>query len=797
MNHMRLRFLTIGLTLYAAILLAACGGGTPPGPTAQAGEWEGTGGPEVFKVTFTVAPDGNGLATYAFFYPIECGSKPGMEALLSETSVPLSGGEFSISSTNFSATAKFTAPNKVEGTWNVKPHKSPQLGDCRQMSGVWVAQPIAGKAQATAASTSPPIADATAIIPPSPSPATSVSRPKPGHWEGGSPSVSFDVTDQGKIRNFEMSLSWGLKGCSIHQTEDLAIDSSGVFLIGKADAAGKLDGNSIRGSFDSSTTIKGAYAATWFCENQVFSSSREGEWKAGWQGESISAAAPSYTRLPEAATPFPIAPIVVNGLNLQFVSANLQDTFTLGPGDTNVPHNAGDTLLVIEAKVLSGDLQKVTALKGEVFLTDETLTIRVPGISGSRTSSDQGNGAFWVFAVPKTARSFELHFPGPITVKLDPIVSGSPAGATPGAAQAVATPTRAVEIPPTAVAALLPSIPTQAATILPTTSGLQPPLQPFVCADARANNFTSGGGFNSGDQSWGSWGVESGEYYLRLIGENKDVWQTDGVRVSDGVFQVKTRADQAKGGVYGLLFGMDRLNDGRNFYAFVIDTNGQYALYRHTSQDWIELKKWTLASALNRGTQPNELRAVRSGPLIALFANGMPLTTTVYDSSYSGSLYAGLIAWSTEGSDGFTARFDDYTVCETQTSYPMPVNPMLNNTVTWKSGQAAMLSWTWLAAEEGLTRSFADQVLTTVRLDGTAYTGLKEYWSKPVRLPDGYGAHWSLPLPALAAGTHRVEFSVVAPKAISDGFDGDGDGSRDMYGPGEVFRGWVEIQVEP
>ncbi len=60
----------------------------------------------------------------------------------------------------------------------------------------------------------------------------------------------------------------------------------------------------------------------------------------------------------------------------------------------------------------------------------------------------------------------------------------------------------------------------------------------------------------------------------------------------------------------------------------------------------------------------------------------------------------------------------------------------------------------------------------------------------------GYASNWYWQLPPLPRGTHRIEIEVTLSEAVSDGYDMDGDGQADMYGPGVVSSGWVELVVQ-
>ena len=106
--------------------------------------------------------------------------------------------------------------------------------------------------------------------------------PKQGHWEG-EPSVSFDVTTDGRIRDFRIVIPMGVDKCTITLEKEIDVETDGTFIIGEIDSEGLLEGNSISGEFDSADTVIGAYSKTWLCGSQFSFSSAEGSWSAEWK----------------------------------------------------------------------------------------------------------------------------------------------------------------------------------------------------------------------------------------------------------------------------------------------------------------------------------------------------------------------------------------------------------------------------------------------------------------------------------------------------------------------------------
>lgn len=121
---------------------------------------------------------------------------------------------------------------------------------------------------------------------PTPSPAVAALSAgfKPGHWEGERPSVSFDITPDGKLRNFKLVGSIPLGSCTI-ALDEIQIRQAGDFEIGKSDDSS----NHITGKLASPTTFTGTYKIK-VCKGAgdqytVVISPEDNAWQAAWKGE--------------------------------------------------------------------------------------------------------------------------------------------------------------------------------------------------------------------------------------------------------------------------------------------------------------------------------------------------------------------------------------------------------------------------------------------------------------------------------------------------------------------------------
>lgn len=324
---------------------------------------------------------------------------------------------------------------------------------------------------------------------------------------------------------------------------------------------------------------------------------------------------------------------------------------------------------------------------------------------------------------------------------------------------------------------------------------LPPPAFPG-CTAKRTESFIAGSKFSTFDESYVTGEIVSGEYRMTMKDKNVWAWTTDGLKIGDAVYEVDVEQTVAGSGAYGLVIGADNIDNTQSFYAFVIDSNTNFAIFRHTTNDdWQTVMDWRSSMLLYSGGALNHITIVRSGPMITLFANGFILTSAVYDDTIIGTNYAGLIAWSND-TPGLQAVFDNYSVCPMAQPYPMPVYVGLDDTFMVPAGQPVVLHMGWLAKTHSQAQSFANLAGFTLTLDNHEYTGLSEYWESIMPFAGGYGVDWNLPLALLTPGDHRIEYSLNLSEQITDGFDLDKDGKLDQYGPGVVFNGWVDVNVQ-
>lgn len=124
------------------------------------------------------------------------------------------------------------------------------------------------------------------------------------------------------------------------------------------------------------------------------------------------------------------------------------------------------------------------------------------------------------------------------------------------------------------------------------------------------------------------------------------------------------------------------------------------------------------------------------------------------------------------------------------------LSPVCNCKITVGVDQPVLFRWGWEAATRDLAESNAQAMTMELVVDGQAVPQIDSYRQEAQPSVRGYWVVvWEVPVGRLALGTHRVELRATSAEAISDGFDTDENGQPDTYGPGEIFSGWVEIEV--
>ncbi len=321
-----------------------------------------------------------------------------------------------------------------------------------------------------------------------------------------------------------------------------------------------------------------------------------------------------------------------------------------------------------------------------------------------------------------------------------------------------------------------------------------PPAGPFQCERPRLNDLSSSGRFNTGSEDYGAWGTSEGEYYLEMKKDGSWLWRSDGLADENAVYEVDVRQSQPGPGAFGLVFGCPNLDAGDSFYNLMLNDQGEYALFLTVDHDRRALIDFHSTDRLFPPDQVNHIRVARSGDMIGLYVNGMPLASAIQDATFTGKTYAGFIAWSNEKA-GLKASYDNYSVCQLDKPLGMPLFVSKDVQRDWPENQPVDLIYLWETKTSEQASQFAALLETNLVIDGVTYTGLQEYWGKVQAVGENYFVEWKLPLPAFPAGAHVIEYSNRLTGQITDGFDSNKDGKEDQFGPGEMNQARIELNV--
>ena len=150
--------------------------------------------------------------------------------------------------------------------------------------------------------------------------------------------------------------------------------------------------------------------------------------------------------------------------------------------------------------------------------------------------------------------------------------------------------------------------------------------------------------------------VDGGEYQIIAYYSN----MTAAVRIPSKSenfrLGVELRNVQPTYNSHGLIFNV--AEDWSHFYSFEIDPNGNYGIFRYSSENGWNLLHVDSSPFINTGNAQNKIEIRRDGPTIAVYANNH-LLTAVNDDSYMGIHYVGLIV-STYDQGHVEVRFDNF-----------------------------------------------------------------------------------------------------------------------------------------
>ena len=292
----------------------------------------------------------------------------------------------------------------------------------------------------------------------------------------------------------------------------------------------------------------------------------------------------------------------------------------------------------------------------------------------------------------------------------------------------------------------------------------------------------------------GSTAIENGQFTIKAIYNQQDYgWVEWNPNVAFDRFELDVETQIAAGSPQsqlGVMFGAQDLD---NYYLFRITNDGRYSVYRRVAGSNQAITEAAASPAIKAQGQINRLQlSVISGTLTALINQQPALQAALaYDPGFVGF-------WCGVFSPGQTAcAFDNLSVVGTPSTGPLTLYPFCNcRRAAWPN-QSLVVSWLWRFKSRNLVDQFQASTTLTVTLDGQAVDRPTQYWGAVQPADDALALPWRFTLPALAPGSHVLEIVAHAAAALTDGFDGNGDGKPDAYGPGDFLAGYVEVIVQP
>jgi hypothetical protein len=152
---------------------------------------------------------------------------------------------------------------------------------------------------------------------------------------------------------------------------------------------------------------------------------------------------------------------------------------------------------------------------------------------------------------------------------------------------------------------------------------------------------------------------DNGTYRMLVLASNYDLWSTPGQVFRDVRVEVDAiRLNGPDENRYGIIC---RFRDARNFYFFIVSSDGYYAIGKVSQgvRSLLGQSMMTYSAAIVRGAGPNHLRFDCVGPALTAFVNGQALAAVQDAGIPNGD--AGLLA-GTFDSPGVDVAFDDFIV---------------------------------------------------------------------------------------------------------------------------------------
>jgi hypothetical protein len=172
--------------------------------------------------------------------------------------------------------------------------------------------------------------------------------------------------------------------------------------------------------------------------------------------------------------------------------------------------------------------------------------------------------------------------------------------------------------------------------------------------------------FSDGSGNWpqvsspdGSLAIAGGSYRIQVLSINYDILATPGHTYRD--MQVEADATRLAGPLQNILGLACRAGNLKNYYFFIISSDGYYALGKITNGKTSLLGQEMMLqdAVIIPGAGPNHLRFTCAGEILSGFVNGQLVASSTDTDFFSGD--AGLVAGALD-TGGVDIAFDNFVV---------------------------------------------------------------------------------------------------------------------------------------
>ncbi len=292
----------------------------------------------------------------------------------------------------------------------------------------------------------------------------------------------------------------------------------------------------------------------------------------------------------------------------------------------------------------------------------------------------------------------------------------------------------------------------------------------------------------------GSTAIENGQFTINAIYNGQEFgWVDWNPNVAFDQFDLDVDARITEGAPDSQLAVLFGVQDLENYYMFRVINDGRYQVYRRVADSVLAITDATPSIAIKLNQQVNHIHlSVISNTLTALINNQPVLQAAIaYEPGFVGF-------WCGAFSVGQTrCTFDNLAVTGTPSTGRLTIYPFCNCRREARLNQPLTASWFWGFKSADLLERFKSVVTMTLTLDGQTVPQPEQYWGDTRHEDDGVSLPWRYDLPPLTAGSHVLELVAHSGVEFTDGFDENGDGKPDAYGPGDFLSGYVEVVVQP